>query len=76
MKTHRARVHSKIVILALDHSVANSHTVTLTDIESIDIVATIVITDCISSDAVQDQVVRLDAERLDRGVFDNEAGDG
>lgn len=75
--TYRARVDSQAVVLVLHSCATDGDTVALTDVESIGVVATVVITiGVINVDVAENDVVGLDAESLDGGVLDVQAGDG
>lgn len=74
--THGARVDGQAIVLVLDNGFADGHTVTLTNIKAIGVVATVAVAVRVANgDTVQDNVVGLDAESLHGGVLDIEAGD-
>lgn len=77
MTAYLARVDSQAVVLVLDVSVADGDVGTVANVEGIGVVAALGITvGVVDGDVVEDQVVGLHTETLDRGVLDVQAGDG
>lgn len=71
-----ARVDGDAVILVLDCSTSDVHTVALADVEGVGVVAAIVITvRVVDGEVLEVQVVGLDADGLHRCVLDVQAGD-
>ena len=77
MTAYLARVDSQAVVLVLDIGVADGDIGTRANIEGIGVVTALGITvRVVDGDLVEDQVVGLHTESLDRGVLDVQTGDG
>jgi hypothetical protein len=76
-QTHLAGVDCNAVILVLDNRVLDGNARGLADIETVGIVAAIIVAvRIVNGNSINDKIVRLDTESLHGGVLDEEARDG